>query len=552
LPDAYTAAFQHWKSVRARLAHNIQDYVDACAMLESAFAAPPLNWASRRLFDQALSGLDLELPSLLSDEQTLQKTRTALSMTRNSSQALAPINALPSEILAIIFSLASRRCLENDLEFRGSTSLVSPIIISSVCALWRQVSFDSHSLWSHLDLTPSGPTSNMHYLRAEFWACRSHKSPLHVDIYESEDEAERNQHGATQAEVQRLVTFLTPLMPRVRELEIILQDNSQLLMNSVLGCWIRHCSAGSARMLKIWHNEEQPGIDLQGPYVLPEGDSILSNTSERFFSSLDTVALQNSRVSWSSAMFEGLVELRIDTAEDSRFHPTQSQIAGVLAASPRLRSLMLINIAVEMQPGFVAVPIAMNHLEILSLESSNGADFSLLLPLISHGSDSICMSLTLDDDPSFIAEARSFLRRSKVTTLHADGGYPLASIAALLGPIPHLRTLALKGCELSGSTLHDFIQAGDTSDHDSDPWPQLHSLYVLACTTSRQQILQLASLHLVQTLRVIRGNIIGGYPWRTPEERRALEGALSQTIPDVLCWDDSNKDPTSGWDFVNQ
>jgi hypothetical protein len=462
-------------------------------------------------------------------------------------QTPAPINKLPLEILIVIFSMASQPCLKP-----SKVDFVLPTVLSSVCGLWRQVSLSTCSLWPHhLDLCWDS-SRDVQYLRAGLWAERSQPAPLTVHIQEST--GEKLDPDQADAHMLRLVTFLAPLMPRVSGLEITLQSPIQSLMDSLLLCWVNHGLVNSAKTLKITcYSESGTMLQLRDARAPSTREQALPRDFEVFFGSIHTLDLRNALAPWGSTMYQGLVELRLSWVSTYGWYPTQSQIAGVLAASPKLRSLVLTDLPMKSEPGFIPSPVTLNDLQVLSLESFGVTGLWLVFPLITGGSDTLSVSLTLEDSWSFVANALPFFARSNVTTLYARGSeYFETSIASLLGPIPHLRTLALKNCDFSDNDFRDFVDARATGTRTSDPCPQLQALYVLACSGNQQQIQQLVSIHpTIQTLRVVC-DPASQVVWKTPQERIEFETTLSQSVPDVVCSHNVlDDDPTVYWDFIS-
>ncbi|KAF8605393.1 hypothetical protein BDV93DRAFT_554763 [Ceratobasidium sp. AG-I] len=64
--------YQRWKSVRARLADTIQDYVDACNALDLALS----HHSGQKSLEQTLVDVDAELSGLEQDCERLTRTDT--------------------------------------------------------------------------------------------------------------------------------------------------------------------------------------------------------------------------------------------------------------------------------------------------------------------------------------------------------------------------------------------------------------------------------------------------------------------------------------------
>jgi hypothetical protein len=129
-----------------------------------------------------------------------------------------------------------------------------------------------------------------------------------------------------------MTTACGPLMPEVCALEINFRVGSQASLESVMGCWIRHGSSSLAKILKVWSGSllRLEAVDQPGP------EQISSAAFEEFFRPLRTLALEKSSVRRHSELCRGLVEVYLGL---NGLIQTQSDIVGLLAASPRLRSL---------------------------------------------------------------------------------------------------------------------------------------------------------------------------------------------------------------------
>lgn len=460
--------------------------------------------------------------------------------------SLASINTLPQEILVFIFDIAShRKQTRKNLTLKTQTSISPTVfVLSGVCTDWRQILLARNSLWSRLDIVVSGATSDSDYLRAKLWAERSRGAPLHIEVWDYKSHFAANGNALALAEVSRLSSFLVPLMPRVCELEIVIQIPSRCLVDSILACWIKHGSLGSAQTLKVWHRtSSHEALQLQAPEDLPRDVQVTRDDFEVFFRSLFSLTLQNSFVPWGSAAYHGLVELRLERLHEATQVVTQSQLAGVLAASPRLRSLMLIETRVardDLESRFS--PIRLGSLSVLSLESSEfSRDFRLVYPLLAVESDSLSMSITLDDDVDFIAEARSFLCRSNITTLHVDGHDESIALTQLLGPMPHLHTLVLKSLDINDYTI-PYSSRGDFAVL----WPQLHTLYLFECVTVPSCLGRIVASHSIQSLWVLCDAIES-----SSRDWRELEELWSKSTTVVQLSDRWVQNPTEDWNFVN-
>ncbi|KAB5593492.1 Ras and EF-hand domain-containing protein [Ceratobasidium theobromae] len=108
---------------------------------------------------------------------------------RNSLFQIAPINALPDELLSHIFQLA----LMPHCSFRDIIDPLAPIelpthakSLSQVCSRWRRVTMDSPNryLWTHIDLALFHPFRGELVTRGAISASRAKDMTLDAHIFE--------------------------------------------------------------------------------------------------------------------------------------------------------------------------------------------------------------------------------------------------------------------------------------------------------------------------------------------------------------------------------
>lgn len=335
LSDTYSAAFTYWKTVRTQLEHTIQDYVNACTALEAALAIPATK-LSFYLREGAIANLDLEIPSVISYEQTLSKCRSSLSLLRNSSYTLNPINNLPSEVLLMILSLASQNWISEDYVTVGSERRAPVPTLSAVCSLWRRLMLQSPTFWTALELVLIGRASNPHYQLAQLWAERSQSVFLDVRVTEGE-EVWKPRTDVYSRDISRAVKFLVPLMPRVRKLSIIgYSSAADKVVDNLVACWVQYGTPNAMENLEISLDGELEMLQLPEP----DGDSDRFDYFDGLSRCLKYLSLENAFLDRSIFVFPELVELHISFPEE--WYPNSSDMAAMLAASPRLRSLTLI------------------------------------------------------------------------------------------------------------------------------------------------------------------------------------------------------------------
>ncbi|KAG8776975.1 hypothetical protein FRC12_000596 [Ceratobasidium sp. 428] len=438
--------FRRWKIAQNDFSRALSDFQAASTDFCNALSTS-IHSFSRSPLEQTLTALDLELPSLQAYEERLKTTRATLTIERNKSKVLNPIHSLPSEILATIFSVSIGQYTRYDRSRAIKFGHASPTTISGVCSLWRRIALETRSLWSHIDITVGGKWKPQ-FEHARLWSQRSRDLLLYIAVRDFPPGELHSRSGVQAYRIRALIEFLAPLMPRVRVLDVWLVADSHNMLLSIIGCWIENALQVPGKILQLRNvlHKHRPAIELSP-------DTIGSISPEAFNAFFDTV----SRVSLLNCCFRGpvvfsaaLVELHLEQLNEP-YTPSQQDLAAMLATSPRLRILVLSDCCIQPSEG-TPDPVVLNHLQSLSLEhigEPGHSGFEYVFPLLDIGSETLDMSLTLDDDPDFVIEAESFFSRTRVTRLFVrDIGLSL-SLSVLLFPMPYLQTLGIEGCSIS-------------------------------------------------------------------------------------------------------
>ncbi|KAJ7137565.1 hypothetical protein C8R43DRAFT_608650 [Mycena crocata] len=94
----------------------------------------------------------------------------------------SPVQRLPVEVLSEIFFA----CLPS-LQYTPASRLLAPLVVSWVCAHWRNVAVSLPRLWSSLALQPNGPSGHLLYLsQSRFWLARTGRCQLSLSIHPRE------------------------------------------------------------------------------------------------------------------------------------------------------------------------------------------------------------------------------------------------------------------------------------------------------------------------------------------------------------------------------
>ncbi|QRV74392.1 F-box-like protein [Ceratobasidium sp. AG-Ba] len=151
---------QNWRDASDILTKALHNYLDASLALESTVThryESFSKWSTsdrESLFDAILA----EQAAAESRRSKLDRAFNCLNKLHNCSAKIVPIRALPDEILARIFALASDSCtffaselLSNDVR-KCYRSLP---LVTMICSDWRRVAITTPSLWNHIDINCS-------------------------------------------------------------------------------------------------------------------------------------------------------------------------------------------------------------------------------------------------------------------------------------------------------------------------------------------------------------------------------------------------------------
>ncbi|KAG9091564.1 hypothetical protein FS749_016436 [Ceratobasidium sp. UAMH 11750] len=542
-PGGINEAFRRWHFTRTKLAHAIVDYLSVSTMLCTVLSSPTHHPASRRALEQALVGIDLELEALRSSEEQLAQTRITLSNARNSSLVLSSIHKLPLETLAAIFTMSNRRCLLSRAE--RTVLYVFPTVLAGVCLRWRQLALRTPSLWSHIDVVVGRESKWRDIDRAELWIERSRDTSLDLDIWEYKEtslDSPREPFDNT----SWMVKFLTPLMPRVLDLGVFVK--SQMLLDRIMECWIQNSTTATKKSLRVLN-----WPFARDPLLLPSENGP-DEEFNNLFRSCHTFAVRGCEIFPGVPFHEGLVELRLEGLDEPPMCPTRTQLAAALTASPRLRTLTFVYFKLDHSGEILEdnpAPATLNHLEYLTIESVNTDDYQYVLPLLSIGSESLNMSMTLSTHPGYITVAESFFRRTKVTRLHAGASSFVENTLCLpmiLCPIPHLQTLSISHCDFSKENLQSLYGA-DSNNFKHIPWPRLHSLSITYSAIDVACLQTLAQLNSIPRLNLYGVWIAGSQRPMTAEQCGVLRESLDM-VDDLRISEDYDESPSCTWDFV--
>ncbi|KAH7335537.1 hypothetical protein B0J17DRAFT_80008 [Rhizoctonia solani] len=162
----------------------LDEYLDAC--LAQSFYATSLEGA--QIHHANLNPIyelikNEHLRASLFQKQ-IQQAQAAISFSRNSSSATVLINALPAEVLTRIFGIVTgAKFCQLHTWCPGYEKLRKyPILLTHVCAHWRQIMIGTPSFWTHIDVHPRLHENEWLWHRTQAFISRAGCSPLSIHI----------------------------------------------------------------------------------------------------------------------------------------------------------------------------------------------------------------------------------------------------------------------------------------------------------------------------------------------------------------------------------
>ncbi|KAG8767518.1 hypothetical protein FRC12_006202 [Ceratobasidium sp. 428] len=301
-------ACQHLQSVRMRLSDAIKDYCDACQTLESSCSTTSLASLPRPFeLQQTLLTVETELLQFSLDQDSARSSHQILKNIRDRSRMTAPVYSLPCEILSHVFSEAACHCTRAP-ELENVLPMLSPIDISSVCRQWRKIAIGQKSLWTHIDLKASSRDYDYAYHSSSIWLERTQGAPIFVHVrkhlelkeYPSDSDSSHYDEMRPAPTVRKILKFLTPLMPQVCSLSLEFPWPLEYVFDTLLKCWLSHCTNGRARSLRIASCTAFRTLDLTLP-----------TASYEFLTSLESLCLYNTVLPVHDLSLGNLVDLEL-------------------------------------------------------------------------------------------------------------------------------------------------------------------------------------------------------------------------------------------------
>lgn len=449
------------------------------------------------------------------DNRQLINIRAILSRARN--RATAPINLLlPTEILCHIFSFF----LKPSKPFQERNH--HPTILASVCSSWRRLVISTRSFWGHLLLRSTMGSRGAGNLlrRTQLYLGRSCGALFHLEF---------DGQWATAMQEANVVSLLAPHMTLLRSLDYSVNNTN--FDRPILACWLEHGTPGSLTRLFI----QAPHMQNRNTWqCLPDNPTLLYPYIDQFLRPIQSLSLSKAHMDWGCAAFTGLVELNMHRVE-STASPTAAQFAGILAASPLLRSMKLYRVEIRFSEGLLDIPVRHAHLQNLDLENLDPTSFEMLFSILLPCSDKLDLCLisnSLDGVADFLCQ---HWRGVHASVLRLGGrGLQGPWLQEILTSIKGTQTLALQDLNLSAAILE--ILAGSLSGTipASIP-PRFCTVELTRCSIlSEGAFRDMINAHPIQKLKLFDCKQSG--PFRPVAKSKELCAWLESVVPDVCVW----------------
>ena len=385
-------------------------------------------------------------------KSSLKNNRSeATSSHRRSSEKLTSVKSLAYELISRIFMLAA-----HDSHDRYD-AILYPIVVSHVCAAWRQIAISTNGLWTSIILTY--PSSWFQLSRTVTYLSRSRSCPLDIflDFRDPLWNWEEHLHRFGWKEMENVTRLLLPHVERWHSVELLTDTWAPIFtflsyMRKVKSVPVlESISLSRCNVYFASKGQEFSPAALRQPIPLFEGASGLP--------ALRTVILAGVHVDWPFSNLRNLKKLELKY-HASNVMPTLEEFVAILAQCPDLEYLTVLGWGPQFEEmeevgntplvalhclkhlavGFVDAQYAIKMLSIFNLPKLNALT-------IEDISCTLYYSVRQDVSP---------ILDSLITT-NADGGLTGSNSSICLS---NIRSLELRGLYYaSSSSLTRFLRA---------------------------------------------------------------------------------------------
>ncbi|KZP22123.1 hypothetical protein FIBSPDRAFT_1043826 [Athelia psychrophila] len=242
------------------------------------------------------------------------------------------ISSIANELLSRIFTLATHDSHD------PYDAILYPIIVSHVCATWRQVALSTSELWTSIILTHPSPWSQLS--RTIAYLSRSRRRPLSLflDFRDPAWDWSEDSHSFSWKHMENVIRLLSPHVLRWRCLELLTDTWSPIF---TFLWYIRRVP--SAPMLEdISISRCNVYFAAQGvtfePVALKEPVALFGGGGA--LKSLRRVVLAGVHCDWANSGLQGLEDLELKY-QAMDVMPSLPQFVDILKKCPKLRRLAI-------------------------------------------------------------------------------------------------------------------------------------------------------------------------------------------------------------------
>ncbi|KAI9451404.1 hypothetical protein F5148DRAFT_547695, partial [Russula earlei] len=258
---------------------------------------------------EALSTLESKMASLMSERERLERSL------EQAVRLQAPIQRLPSELLASIFTIGVLGAEEED------TLMLSSIVL--VCRYWADVAINTPTLWSRVVVS-----NHVSLDKARRRLSRSKSVPLHVDINFS---PQMDGRGGTTETIIHAMDILYPSIWRWKSFHLSVPTRPQA--HAALSRCREKAPMLQVLEIRVFNSMQD---DHYSPAPLPLFDG--------HFPRLQVCSFNSFNFGWDLSMIRGLRVLELG-GYWNRLAPPVNVILDILRASPQLEELSLRNMS---------------------------------------------------------------------------------------------------------------------------------------------------------------------------------------------------------------
>lgn len=258
---------------------------------------------------EALSTLESKMASLMSERERLERSL------EQAVRLQAPIQRLPSELLASIFTIGVLGAEEED------TLMLSNVVL--VCRYWADVAFNAPVLWSRIVVS-----NHVSLDKARRRLSRSKSVPLHVEINFN---PQMDGRGGTTETIIHAMDILYPSIWRWKSFHLSVPTRPQA------HAALSRCRE-KAPMLQVL--QVRVFNSMQDDHYAPPPLPLFEGHTPR----LEVCSFNSFNFGWDLGMVRGMRVLELGGYWNN-FAPAVNVILDILRASPQLEELSLRNMS---------------------------------------------------------------------------------------------------------------------------------------------------------------------------------------------------------------